>query len=646
MAMGVLYTGSAFAQDSGTIETAKQVDTTSPGGVSYSTGSFNYSLPLISIGNGEWPNQLDFVLSYDSSANRYPNAPWSHNLNIRFSEVLLKQGVGFEDEPVPERSTVEYNLVFGNKNFSFTKRNEDRTVGNYEPKIKQGHTLNFNGTPLSSGQNPNRQTGLFSFISRNGDVYGQGAPFFSHVPGQGFRTADGTELRWMGVGPTPVDKTSKRLLVSNRGIAIFYDQGFAAVNGAIIRQVCAYNLTLVDESSIQDCSQSDQVATIRYESLGSSASGAFQVTQVTRPDGGTYNFEYVRIRDIVSPITNGEGQGVGAATRYHLSCIKQPGQSQCSVQNTYEACDGPGHPLNGSDFDFTGSRDRVIRQDFIDGRTVIYDRGTRLPNVACRGAGDTVMIEGNASSRISVPFLQPVSVTDRLGRTTTYEWTGRNASARGSRDTLLKSTTGPEGNREEYTYDERGNILEKRIIAKSGSGVPDIVTIAAFPPSCTDTMRKVCNKPISVTDTKGNTSNFEYAPEHGGVTRVRGPVVEGVRPETRYVYGQKYAWQKTADGGYARGDSPIWLLLEERSCTNSAMNTAGNCGNADDLVVTRYQYQEGNTSKGSNLWLLATAVSATNANGQSETLRTCYGYDEYGRKVSETQPKGTGSTCS
>lgn len=76
------------------------------------------------------------------------------------------------------------------------------------------------------------------------------------------------------------------------------------------------------------------------------------------------------------------------------------------------------------------------------------------------------------------------------------------------------------------------------------------------------------------------------------------------------------------------------------------MNAAGNCGNADDLVVTRYQYQEGNASKGSNLWLLGTAVSATNANGQSETLRTCYGYDEYGRKVSETQPKGTGSTCS
>ena len=55
------------------IETAKPADTTSPYGVSYVTGSFTYSLPLLEIGNGEWPERLSLALHYDSSANREPN---------------------------------------------------------------------------------------------------------------------------------------------------------------------------------------------------------------------------------------------------------------------------------------------------------------------------------------------------------------------------------------------------------------------------------------------------------------------------------------------------------------------------------------------------------------------------------------------
>ena len=41
-----------------------------------------------------------------------------------------------------------------------------------------------------------------------------------------------------------------------------------------------------------------------------------------------------------------------------------------------------------------------------------------------------------------------------------------------------------------------------------------------------------------------------------------------------------------------------------------------------------------------NLLLRGTVVTA-----DGQTLRTCYTYDDMGRKISETQPKGTGSSC-
>ena len=48
----------------------------------------------------------------------------------------------------------------------------------------------------------------------------------------------------------------------------------------------------------------------------------------------------------------------------------------------------------------------------------------------------------------------------------------------------------------------------------------------------------------------------------------------------------------------------------------------------------------------SNLLLKGTAITAANEQGQIKTLRTCYTYDALSRRISETQPKGTGSTCS
>ncbi|HEX8526225.1 MAG TPA: RHS repeat domain-containing protein, partial [Allosphingosinicella sp.] len=122
---------------------------------------------------------------------------------------------------------------------------------------------------------------------------------------------------------------------------------------------------------------------------------------------------------------------------------------------------------------------------------------------------------------------RPTSVTDALGRATSYQY---DSSGR------LTRATADEGNSVGYTYDSRGNVTETRLREKGDTGDTgdDIVTTASFPSTCTNVL--TCNKPTSVTDARGNVTDFAYDSTHGGVTRVTGPTpgTSGNRPQTRY----------------------------------------------------------------------------------------------------------------
>jgi RHS repeat-associated protein len=122
---------------------------------------------------------------------------------------------------------------------------------------------------------------------------------------------------------------------------------------------------------------------------------------------------------------------------------------------------------------------------------------------------------------------RPTSVTDPLSRTTSYQYDS---------DRRLTRVTAPEGNYVQYTYDSRGNLTETRSVAKSGSGLADIVTSATFDTSCADP--ETCNRMNSSTDARGNVTNYTYDATHGGVLTVTGPAPggSGNRPQTRYSY--------------------------------------------------------------------------------------------------------------
>ena len=150
-----------------------------------------------------------------------------------------------------------------------------------------------------------------------------------------------------------------------------------------------------------------------------------------------------------------------------------------------------------------------------------------------------------------------------------------------------------------------------------------------------------------MTDAMGNTTNYTYAPEHGGLlTETRpAPIPGGVRPQTRHIYAQRRAWISNGAGGWTQAAAPVWLRTATSTCRTGAATgiAASPCAaGAQDEVRTDYDY--GPDSGPNTLLLRGQAVTATDA-GVTTTLRSCYAYDALGRRISETQPNANMASC-
>jgi YD repeat-containing protein len=202
------------------------------------------------------------------------------------------------------------------------------------------------------------------------------------------------------------------------------------------------------------------------------------------------------------------------------------------------------------------------------------------------------------------------SVQDELGHTTSYQY---DASGR------LTQMTLPEGNYVQYAYDSRGNVTSTTAVAKSSSGLANLVTSAGFDSSCTNIV--TCNKPNTTTDAKGNVTDYTYDGTHGGVLTVTrpAPTTGAVRPQVRYSYSQVTG---------APGDL-VTLLTGTSACQTSAACT----GAADETKTT--------TVYNSNL--LPTSVSS--GSGTTTLATQSYTYDPAGNRLTVDGPlSGTGDT--
>jgi hypothetical protein len=193
-----------------------------------------------------------------------------------------------------------------------------------------------------------------------------------------------------------------------------------------------------------------------------------------------------------------------------------------------------------------------------------------------------------------------------------------------------------DGMRTSFSYDDRNNVIKKDRVPRGGGLT--LSQTATYPSLCSEANQKICNKPTSETDESGGTTLYTYAEVHGGLlTKTSPPDSNGIRPQIRYSYIQRNA--RDVAGNALQ--PPIWLLAGEKYCRTTNTVGDGCAGGTADEVVTTYEY--GSTSGPNNLHLRG---RATTDGLTGQTLRTCFGYDRYGNRISETQPEGTGSVCS
>lgn len=180
--------------------------------------------------------------------------------------------------------------------------------------------------------------------------------------------------------------------------------------------------------------------------------------------------------------------------------------------------------------------------------------------------------------------------------------------------------TADEGNYVEYTYDTRGNVTLTTWVAKSGSGLSNIITSASYPGSCSNPV--TCNQPTSITDARGNITNFTYDSTHGGVLTATAPAVGGVSPEVRYTYQQGYPWYRTSASTTKVQGAPIYVLTQTSACATSA-----SCSGSAEEQLALLGYQSGNASTGTNLLVVSSTSQSGNGAFVSTTTAT---YDPLG----------------
>ena len=406
-----------------------------------------------------------------------------------------------------------------------------------------------------------------------------------------------------------------RRVTSNFGYALILEYFAYADSNNLVKKACLINLAEEVAPASNICPSAALTATYTYSANGHLAS-------YTDPLGNVHDF------------TSGYNSSAALPHEYDVEFYR-PGDASPYLTNRMER-----RPF---------FIEVVKKQTFTDGRTFDY-WWNEIPHSEFSrevAGGDYTKNDG---SLVKVRFKEypqpgdlgrrvspgPWRITDELGRALEADYClphPLNTSM--CLVTQVQSWTFPEGNKREFDYDPNGNIIETRLVAKPGSGLANIVTTADY--DCLNLI--LCNKPVYTIDGEGNRTDFTYDGTHGGMLTSTGPAdPAGIRPQTRYEYQQRYAWIKKSSGGYEKMAHPVWLRVKERFCRTTAASGASCAGGSADEVVTEFDY--GPDSGPNNLVLRGQTVTADGV-----TLRTCYGYDDQGRQISQTAPRADLSSC-
>ncbi len=218
---------------------------------------------------------------------------------------------------------------------------------------------------------------------------------------------------------------------------------------------------------------------------------------------------------------------------------------------------------------------------------------------------------------------RPLQFTDEIGRSISYSYDGNNYVVTETWPDATYSGTTLTGGYTQYDYNSRKDIIDIKTYPKGG-GQP-LVTSFTYEASCTDSNFRYCNKPETVTDPRGNTTTYTYAPEHGGVRTKTAPAdAQGRQAQSRYTYAQYYPREKDSTGALINS-LPVWRVSSISECINSLPGNPTSCVGSTDEVVTTFSYQNDN--------VLLTSKTVARGDG-SNAVTSTYGYDYAGRLTS------------
>lgn len=552
------------------------------GQVDLHRGTFLYSNTDLSVRPADPAGRIDLTRYYGVRDGSV--GPFGSGAGHNL-EVRIHREKFFEEPNGPGRPSYRYHVVIGRSIEVF-----------YKPYAEFGNPpiTYYDGSGGYHVLSEASQTGPFTYYGPDGVVitFGSlvtgcpatGIPSFDCAVATTLTKADGSTLNFA------YDNTTRLRQVSNNfGYAIGLEYGSKG-----IAKACSVNLALDYVTTTSPCPAGALAATYTY-----ATDNSYRLLTYTDPSGQTTSYGY----DL------------------SINSIQSPGSSAPDVTISY-------YPNSG----------KVATQTFANGSTWTYhyqlenDFWSEIPEnqwtEVTNPAGKTVRyVFLNGGSR-------PDKIRDELGRETLFTYTIVGAKQVAQRETA------PEGNYTNYAYT---GVLPQptqiRRVAKPGSGLTDIVTSATYPATnCANP--KICEKPLSGTDARGAITNFAYDPNHGGVLSEMKPppTAGGARPLKLTSWAQRYAYVKNASGLLVQAATPVWVVTSETECQTVAGGSTPVCDGSAPSRVTTLEY-----SSGAAVNALLPRGRVVTADGTSR--RTCFGYDNLGRKISETTPNANLTSC-
>ena len=615
----------------------------SPGGVDMRSGRYAYSQTDLSVG-GAGGLELTRTLKQQVKGHISPFASFSHNFDMMVVEtkVNINQG-NFRNGT---GSDYQIQVAFGG--LSQTFRSPGTPGYNYALASQSSYAIltyaggdRSTGTTVYTYQASDGTTAVFRSIG-SGDC----SSTFRCAYVSQLTRADGTVLTFQyDTNGTGVNKARLRSITSSRGHALLLEY-----SGMQVVKACALNLALTAKPATNVCPAAVPTATYAYDT----AAGETRLASVTDPGGAAWGFvNTANSIGFVNPgesspwLTNQLSQWFDDdATPYDIITAQNfaDGRSYAYGYNTAPPIPDHVPPLAGG----------VVMDGQGRSINVVYSfpkrPGSPAPGQQCTRWPCSPYEVGEEEAENNYVYQMtpgPVAIVDPLGRTTTKDYCDPNAMANLPANEQYRclvspaavSTTDPGGITTHLTWDfVTFHLLQSRQVARSGSGLSDIIRSATY--NCTPATIRFCDKPTSYTDANGNVTSFTYDPAHGGMLSEMKPAPStgAARPLKLTGWVQKYAWYKNASGVLTQAATPVWVVASETQCQTAAGSSAAVCDAGAPQRVTSYEYGANGTAN--NLNVRGTVVSAGGV-----SRRTCFSYDGFGNRISQTGARAGLATC-